>query len=495
MTPQRRKNTYQLSPMQEGMLLHDRRAKDSGSDIGQIVCSMDEPIDLEKLKSAWRLVVDRHESLRTGLYVRNGEEPYQNIYREVTLPWNTKDLRKLPEAQRTNELSRWLAEDRETSFELDRAPLIRLNLFRLGDEKWTLIWTFHQGILDSRSFPIVLTEVFRTYDAARRGEALDLPAVRPFSDYIQFLHSLDICQAEKHWRKTLRGFTSTTALGTLEGQCGEEGYGEEEVQLSTTVAQALEDLAVRRRFTGSNAVQAAWAVVLSRYNDTADVVFGATRPCRGFLPRAGSMVGTFNNTLPVRVKIAGSLSVFELLRQIRASEIAAREYEHTSLTRIQSWSELPPESPLFESAVVFEHASLNSQLKSPYLNWTNRKVHLSEHANCTVTLYTQAEPALTLRLAYDRRRFGQSNIQRALGHLQTILKNIATGIDRNAGELRTLIEQPRREPVAVWNETKTEYPQNERMQEPVEEQARPHPDAAACSPAQIEQAVVAEPEK
>jgi NRPS condensation-like uncharacterized protein len=182
MTPQRRKNTYQLSPMQEGILFHDPRANDSGSDIGQIVCSMDEPIDLEKLKSAWRLVVDRHESLRTGLHVRNGEEPYQNIYREVTLPWNTKDLRKLPEAQRTSELNRWLTEDREARFELDCAPLFRLNLFRMGDEKWTLVWTFHQSVLDSRSFPIVLTEVFRTYDAARRGEALDLPAVRPYSD-------------------------------------------------------------------------------------------------------------------------------------------------------------------------------------------------------------------------------------------------------------------------------------------------------------------------
>jgi len=494
MTPQRRKDTYKLSPMQEGMLLHDQPAKDLGVDLGQIVCSMDEPIDIEKLKSAWRLVVDRHEALRTGLHVRNGEEPFQNIYREVTLPWNKKDLRALPGAEQANELNGWLREDRETPFELDRAPLFRLNLFRLGDDKWTLVWTFHHGILDSRSFPIVLTEVFRTYDAARRGEALDLPAVRPYSDYIQFLHSLDIPQTEKYWRKTLRGFDSTTALRTLEDAGRDEGFGEEEVQLSTTATQALAELAIRERFTVGNAVQAAWAVALSRYNDTADVVFGATRPCRGFLPRAGSMVGTFSNTLPVRVKIAGSLTVFELLRQIRASEIAVRDYEHTPLTQIQSWSELPPTSPLFESTVVFEHAPLNSQLKSPYLNWTNRKVHLSEDTNCPLTLYTYAEPALTLRLAYDRGRFGQSNIRRALGHLQTILQNIATGIDRNAGELRTLIEQPRREAVASRNETKTECLQNERIQERVEEQARPLSDAVVCIPAQIEPAVVAEPE-
>src|SRR6202049_866191 len=320
MTPLRRKNTYKLSPVQEGMLCHDGDAKNSGINIGQIVCSIDEPIDAELLKSAWRRVVDRHEALRSSFHLHKGEEPHQNVHREVALPWNARDLRALSGAEQECQLNRWLREDRGPPFELDRDPLFRLNLFRLGDEKWTLVWTFHQGILDSRSFSIVLTEVFRIYDAARRSEVLDLPVVRPYSDYIQFLHSLEISESDKYWNKTLRGFANTTPLATLEGHGGEEGYGEEEVQLSTTVTQALEELAIRERFTMNNAVQAAWAVVLSRYSDTADVIFGATRPCRGFLPRAGSMVGTFNNTLPVRVKIAGSLSVFELLRQIRASE-------------------------------------------------------------------------------------------------------------------------------------------------------------------------------
>jgi thioesterase domain-containing protein len=466
MTPQRRKNTYKLSPVQEGLLLDELDAKDSGIDIGQIVCSMEEPLDVELLKSVWRKIVDRHEALRTSFHLRKGEEPHQNVHREVTLPWNAQDLRALSGARQESELNRWLREDLKARFELDRDPLFRLNLFRLGDEKWTLVWTFHRGILDSRSVPIVLTEVFRTYDAARRSEALDLPNVRPYADYLQFLHSLEISESDKYWRKMLRGFASPTALGQLECERGEEGYAEEEVQLSTTVTQALEELAIRERFTVNNAVQAAWAAALSRYNGTADVVFGVTRPCRGFLPRAGSMVGTYSNTLPVRVKIPGTLSVFDLLRQIRANEIAGREYEHTPLPRIQAWSELPLGSPLFASVVVFDHAALNSQMKSPYLDWTKRQVRLHEQTNCPVTLYAYAEPALTLRLAYDRRRFGQGQMQQILGHLETLLKDIATGIDKSAGELQSLIKH---------------------------EQNRTYPKAGFCAPPQIEQVVVPVP--
>jgi thioesterase domain-containing protein len=170
------------------------------------------------------------------------------------------------------------------------------------------------------------------------------------------------------------------------------------------------------------------------------------------------------------VKIPGTLSVFDLLRQIRANEIAGREYEHTPLPRIQAWSELPLGSPLFSSVVVFDHAPLNSQMKSPYLNWTKRQVHLHEQTNCPVTLYAHAEPALTLRLAYDRRRFGQGQMQQVLGHLETLLKDISTGIDKSAWELKSLIKH-----------------------EPREEQNRVYPNAGFCAPPQIEQVVVPVP--
>src|ERR1700693_6363691 len=103
MTPQRRKNTLKLSPAQEGMLFHDANAKNSGIDIGQIVCSIDEPIDVEKLKSAWRLVVDRHDALRTSFHLHKGEEPHQNVHRDVALPWTAKDLRALSGAQQESE--------------------------------------------------------------------------------------------------------------------------------------------------------------------------------------------------------------------------------------------------------------------------------------------------------------------------------------------------------------------------------------------------------
>src|SRR5260370_23981828 len=319
------------------MLSHHLNAKNSGIDIEQIICSIREPIQVEPLKAAWRQIVERHDVMRTSFHWQNCEEPYQSVQKEVELPFDVHDMRGLSAAQQQNALEVWLRGDRESGFELDRVPLLRLNLFRLTDDEFTLVWTFHHAILDGRSFPIVLTEVFRTYDAIRGGENLELEAVRPYADYIEWLNARNFSEAETFWRSTLQGFASPTELTTLEEQGGEDGCGEEEIELSTKTTQALRELASQEGFTVNNAVQAAWALLLSRYSGASVVVFGSTRACRAFLPDARSTAGTFINTLPVRVKIDGGISALDWLRQIRASQMAVRDYEHTPLTLIQSW--------------------------------------------------------------------------------------------------------------------------------------------------------------
>lgn len=479
MSSENRSDTYRLSPIQEGMLFHHLNAKHSGIDIEQIVCTIREPLDLIPLQSAWRRVVERHDVLRTSFHWQRAEDPYQRVHKAVQLPFAVRDLRGLSAEQQEIELQGWLREDRKIGFDLDQAPLFRLNLFRLADDSSTLVWTFHHIILDGRSFPTVLSEVFRTYDAKCRGEEIDLPPVRPYRDYIEWLHSRDLTAAEEFWRNTLRDFASTTRLAVLEEQGGEDGYGEEEIQLSASASKALHDLAGREGFTLNNAVQAAWALVLSRYNGTSDVVFGATRACRGSFPGARSMAGTFINTLPVRITVGGDKSIFEWLRQIRATQIAVRDFEHTPLTRISSWSDLPAGSPLFESILVFDHAPLDSEMKSQGIHWANRKVHLLERTNFPLTLYAYAEPALTLRLAYDARRFGRAKILRALGHLRTILEQIASQTAERVGNLQMLTEEERRQSLQVWNDTDTAYPRDQLIHELIEEQARRTPNEIA----------------
>src|SRR5579872_884226 len=86
-------NTYELSPMQQGMLFHAIGDSGSGVDIEQIVCQLDEPLDTTAMLRAWQLVVSRHTILRTAFVWEGIAEPLQQVYDSVQLPSEILDWR------------------------------------------------------------------------------------------------------------------------------------------------------------------------------------------------------------------------------------------------------------------------------------------------------------------------------------------------------------------------------------------------------------------
>src|SRR5207253_3047597 len=147
-----------------------------------------------------------------------------------------------------------------------------------------VVWTFHHSILDARSFTIVLREVFADYDALVAGKPTpQRPSCRPCRDYIVWLQTLDLDAAERHCRKLLAGFRTPTRLWIERSHPTERRtdqlFGDVATFLSAELTQALESRARRDGVSVSAALQAAWAVLLSRLSGETDVLFGVTRAC------------------------------------------------------------------------------------------------------------------------------------------------------------------------------------------------------------------------
>ena len=111
------------------------------------------------------------------------------------------------------EIQRFLRDDLARNFELSQAPLLRLGLFHLAEDRYYFVCTFHHILLDGWSLPRVVSEVRRFYDAFRRGRPLDLPRPRPYRDFIAWLQKQDLAKAQAFWRTSLKGFESPTPLG------------------------------------------------------------------------------------------------------------------------------------------------------------------------------------------------------------------------------------------------------------------------------------------
>src|SRR6185503_18082392 len=102
--------------------------------------------------------------------------------------------------------------------------------------------------------PLLLREVFILYQGLCRKEPVHLAPVRPYSDYISWLQSRPLAEAEQFWRERLRGLSSPTMLALGRGAVardGDRGDGAEgeyrEQWLRLSAAETAELSATARR--------------------------------------------------------------------------------------------------------------------------------------------------------------------------------------------------------------------------------------------------------
>jgi amino acid adenylation domain-containing protein/non-ribosomal peptide synthase protein (TIGR01720 family) len=484
MNPKQFADFYPLSPMQQGMLFHSQLAPDSGVYIGQLICRLTGELSPGAFERAWQRVVDRHPVLRSAFLSAELKEPVQVVHRAVTLPCEWHDWRGVAAEEQSQRIQEFVLADQRRGFKPETAPLLRLNMLRLRDDAWQMIWTYHHILFDGWALPLILREVFACYEAFHHGREVNLPQPRPFRDYIAWLRRQDLAKAENFWREKLRGFTTPTALriGRLKAVSEERAYAEESVLLAAETTSALQSLARQQQLTLNTIVQGAWALLLARYSGEDDVLFGATvsgRPTD--LPGAETMIGLFINTLPVRVQVSPDTTLSEWLRQLQREQLELRQYEYSPLVQIQSWSDVSPGAPLFESILVFENtpvASLASEQPEAALRLG--EIESNQQTNFPLTLAAMPGREMKLALGYDAARFDQSAMTRLLGHLRALLENFCANPQQRLGEVSMLSPHELRQELIEWNATETHFPADRCVHELFEAQVKRSPDAVAA---------------
>ncbi len=469
------------------MLFHHLLEPQSGVDIEQIVISLPEAVDARALRRAWQAVAEQTDVLRTAFRWHTAEQTLQEVAATIDVPLRGDDLRGLEAAERDARIAAYLREDRRNGFAMNVAPLMRLMLFRTEDAAYELVWTFHHALLDGRSFPLVLTDVFAHYDALARGDAFATPPVRrPYRDYIAWLGEQNFGAAESFWREQLRGFTAPTRLPAADPYHALSAAGERRrdcsARLRAATTTGLRELTRSGDFTLTTLVQAAWALVLSRHSGESDVVFGATRACRrSSIEGSGDIVGLFINTLPLRATVREDEPLSTLLRDVRRRWTDMRAWEHTPLSLVQGWSGVPGGGALFESIIVFENRSLDATLREQGDAWRRRRLMLYEQTNYPITLAVYGDEELRIKLQYDGVRFDDASMQRVLGHLRTVLEGIATGgVEQCVGNLPWLTTAEE-QTLAAWNRPRKTYESDATLVGLFERHARRSPDRIALT--------------
>jgi amino acid adenylation domain-containing protein len=464
---------YPLSPVQEAMLFQSQLAPNSGTYIEHALFQVNAPsFTVERLIQAMQCVIDRHESLRAAFHVDYGRDPVQVIAPHAPLPVTLLEWQGLTDAEHRACLADLLESDRLIDFDFTHAPLVRLTVIAVAGGNYDLLLTFHHILMDRWSIDLFWAEVQRAYTG------LPLPEPFPYQHYIRYLRQQSVDTT--FWQAYLDGFTAPTPLPAATATPQTQGR-------QGMLSQTLTPATTRRltRFVRSQGVTlnalclAAWALLLARYAQETDVLFGMITSGRTApLPGIEAGIGLFINALPVRVQLNGATTGHDLLRQVIHTQLELQQREHTRAIDIRRWSKLPAGADLFSTVLSFLNTPQSPVMHTGELPLQSGVVDAGA-SGYPLEVFVLPGEAVTLLSTYDMVQYDAETINRILTHWQQLMMGLVEHPEQPVLHLPLLTATEYQQIVHDWNATAVDFGPLTTIHALFEQQVERTPDAIA----------------
>ncbi len=317
---------FRLSPQQERLW---KLCRDGADRPYRAACSVaiEGEIAPDALRSALRLVVERHEILRTTYRRLFGlETPLQVIVDEPALAWSQESLVGVcPEEQRRR-VDAWLDPAGSAPFDLEQGPIVRAVLLSMGQGRSVLLIEVPSLCADAASLGILVAELSASLEGAR-GEAVQYADLAGWQN--ELLDGQDAV-ARRFWQS--RGF-----LQGLDARLPFEKDGDfEPRRLDLLVPSGLPPAVLL----------SAWHLLLRRLTGRADVVVGVACDGRKYEEMQGAL-GLFSRYLPVQCELDEAAPLQRLADSVATSLEELVRWQETF-----TWTDTAGDSPFLP--YVFE---------------------------------------------------------------------------------------------------------------------------------------------
>lgn len=423
---------YPLTPVQQDVLPLVTEAGGAGVFVEQLVATLMGPLDHERFRHATQMVVRRHSALRTSIVQMRGAKPVQVVRRHATMPFVFEDATS-GRAEHCLGEAEYLAQDRLRGFDLASAPLTRVRMTKVAEDRHRIVWTHHRLMLDGTSFAMILAEVSALYEQLRAGKTPQPVAARPFRDYVDWVHELDRYSSEEFWRAELSGVTPNVVPGSSAHTAKRSAPDRVDPRVSVVLTEAqsrtVTDALRAQRITLATIAYGAWAVVVGRRGGDSEVTIGAASSGRfGATAGMGSIVGALSNVIPLRVHFDSSTCGGDWLRHLQAHVTSLRNFEHDAPSDYAFWAELESRTVLFETAVaVAVHTFGGMDVGFADVSFEDIDVHL--RSDVPIWAMVIPGPRIEFRLIYQPDRLDRDDAAALVEDWASVVAELAIAPD------------------------------------------------------------------
>ncbi|WP_323858356.1 non-ribosomal peptide synthetase [Xenorhabdus doucetiae] len=442
-------------------------------------------LNKEALQKALNTVFARHEALRMIFVSVEGQPQIRLLEKESGLPLMQHDLRGHPAMDTA--LEQLCADIVSAPFEFSKGPLVRAALIQLTDDEYQFLLIQHHIVSDGWSVDILICELNTLYAAFLNGQSNPLPPLLiQYPDYAawqrEWLSAERIQVQSDYWRTMLADPPVLLDLPIDKTRPLEQSFSGNAlpISLNPEFVCALKHLSQQQGVTLFMTLLSAWAVVLSCLSGQDDVIIGTPSAGRS-RQEVEPLVGFFVNTLALRVKAFGELTIAELLEQTRQTVLTAQMHQDLPFEQVVEIVHPPrrlAHTPLFQVMFSWQNNEQTDWLLPGLtVTPTNLSFNVAKF-DLGLELY-EKEGGIEGVLNYATALFDQSSIERHVNYFQAVLQAMIADPQQKVGGIDILDSTERQLLLEDWNATEVLYPETLCLHQLFEQQVEKTPDAVA----------------
>ncbi len=432
-------------------------------------------LDINAMKTAFSLLFERHPLIDVTFTTKDGE-PMQVVQKGRTIDFREHDCSEMDDEQ----LKSVISEHAGRPFNLERGPVIRLELFRTSDDAHVALLSMHHIISDAWSIAVIIQDLIEYYFSAKAGRTPQIERIdASYADFVNWekahLESAAGDRMFDFWKDHLAGAPGAIdlptdrprpALQTFNGAT----YG---FQFDESLTESVDILAKQNSVTLFTTLLSAYDVLMHRYCQQDDIVVGV--PLAGRTqPELRSTVGYYINPVPMRSTVEDDPTVSDFLVANSERVNGALENQQYPLAKMVDRLDVvrdPGRSPLFQVSFSMEKVpGIDDEGIAVFLiGQGGHTFHLGDLSMETIDLTTrQAQFEITLVLEeaggklfgcwqYNRDLFDEDTISELCSLYEQVLREMTANPGARVSELKLLGDEEEKEVLLELNQTEKAY--------------------------------------
>ncbi|MDQ0416186.1 amino acid adenylation domain-containing protein [Croceifilum oryzae] len=464
---------YESSSAQKRLyLIHQLQAMSTAYNL-PLVMMVEGTFDKDRFNEAVNKLIQRHEALRTSFVEEKGEV-LQQVYESIDTTVMDRGMVEEKDIEK-------LVQSFVQPFDLQKAPLLRVELADLSTKKHLLMMDIHHIIADGTSIRTMLEEILAFYNG------MDLPELDvQYVDFAiwqnDFFQSEEIKAQEEYWMSTFQEEVPVLQLPLDYPRPPVQTFtgDRHSFTLDAALTAQIQAFARQEGVTLYMFLLATYNLLLAKYSGQESIVVGSPIAGRKHV-EFERIVGMFVNTLAMRNEPKSDKTFRAFLQEVKTNALKAYDnqdfqfeelIERLGITRDRS------RHPLFDTMLAVQNTD-KTAIEFAGLSFTPYEL---ENKTAKFDLFVEVldhEQELEFHLQYNTGLFREETVKQLAIYLENLIRNVLSQPEKKLLEFELVTEEEKQQLLTLGSGCKLDSPTHKTMMQWFEEHVDKTPDHVA----------------